>query len=132
MLLRAALAVLVLLVVIAAYRLWKLPPRRLRRLRSLDLRELGVTGPAIVQFSTRACSPCRAAAPRLRATAEEAAVGYAQVDVGVRPEVARRYGIRTVPTIAVVARGGSILGVWTSLPQNGELLDAARRARPRR
>lgn len=128
MLLRTALAVLVLLALYAAYRLWKLPPRRLRR---LDLRELGLAGPVIVQFSTRSCSPCRAAAPRLQATAREAAVRYAQVDVGERPEIARRYGIRTVPTIAVVGRGGGVLEVWTSLPHNGELLEAARRARPR-
>lgn len=128
-LLRAALAAIVLLAVYGAFRVWRLPPRRLRRVRRLDLEELGIAGPAILQFSTPACSPCRTVVPRLEATARKADVPYAQVDVGERPEVAERYGIRTVPTIAVVGRSGGVLGVWTSVPENGELLEAALRAR---
>lgn len=131
MLLRAALVVLVLLAVYVAYRAWRLPPRRLRRIGRLDLQALGVRGPAILQFSTPACSPCKAAAPRLRAAADHMDVRFAQIDVAERPEVARRYGIRTVPTIAVVERGGGILGLWTSLPPNGEIADAVRLAEPR-
>jgi thiol-disulfide isomerase/thioredoxin len=130
-LVRAALALLVLATAYGLYRLWRLPPRPLRRLRRLDLEALGLEGPAIVQFSTPTCAPCRAAAPRLEATAREAELRYAQVNVAHRPDVARRYGIRTVPTIAVVGRGGAVVDVWTSLPHNGELLEAALRARAR-
>lgn len=107
------------------WRLWRLPSSRLRR---LDLQTLGVGGPAVVQFTTATCGPCKAAAPRLAEAAERAGVGFVQIDVGERPEVARRYGIRMVPTIVVADAGGEVLGAWTELPSDGVLEGAARRA----
>ena len=92
--------------------------------------ELGVAGPAIVQFSTRSCAPCRAARPRLIEAAADAEVDYAQIELDDRPEVAGRFGIRSVPTIVVTGPGGAVQGVWTSLPTNGEIAEAARRAKP--
>jgi hypothetical protein len=127
-LLRIAILVAVFVLVAAAVLVWRRPPRRLDG-RRLDLDDLGVTGPAIIQFKTRVCATCRAAAPVLHETAVDEAVRYAQVDVGERPEVARAYGIRTVPTIAVADRQGRVLGVWTGVPLNGEVAQAARRAR---
>lgn len=99
---------------------WRRPPRRLG---SSSLASIGIREPAIVQFTTAACAPCKAAAPRLRATAERAAIPYHQVDVGERPEIARNYGIRRVPTIAVTGPGGRVLGVWTGLSE--EIAEAA-------
>lgn len=122
---RLAIALGALSILSALYRGWKRPPRRLI---SLDLGELGVEGPAILQFTTRYCAPCRAAKPELQAVADRAAIGYTQIDVGERPEVARRYGVRTVPTIVVAARSGQVLGTWTALPGNGEIAAAATRA----
>jgi hypothetical protein len=55
-------------------------------------------------------------------------VGFVQVDVGERPEVARRYGIRTLPTIVVAGPGGEVVGTWTRLPGDGALEDAVRLA----
>lgn len=126
MLLRLAVAAGVVALVLAALALWRLPPRKLRR---VDLRQLGVPGPAIVQFSTRYCAPCKAAEPQLREVAARSDVPYVHVDVGQRPEVARRHAIRTVPTIAVAGRDGRVHGVWTALPRNGAIAEAARRAR---
>jgi thiol-disulfide isomerase/thioredoxin len=128
MLLRLGIAAGAFLGIALAYWLWKRPPR----LRNLDLPWLGVAGPAIVQFSTRYCAPCKAAAPHLRAAAEETDIVFAQIDIGERPEIARRYGIRTVPTIAVADAGGRVLEAWTRLPDNGEVARAARQARIRR
>lgn len=128
MTLRLVVALAVLAAVGGAWALWRRPPRRLGK---TDLARLGVRGPAIVQFTTRYCAPCRAAAPRLQSAADEARVPFRQFDVGDRPEVARVYAIRTVPTIAVTGRGGRVEGVWTALPPDGEIADAARRARSR-
>lgn len=125
MLMRLALAALVFLIVGGAYVLWRRPSRRLRR---LDLRDLGVRGPAIVQFSTRLCAPCKAATPRLEHASSESGVPFVVIDVGERPELARRYGVRTVPTIVVAGRSGGILGTWTRMPADREILDAAHRA----
>jgi thiol-disulfide isomerase/thioredoxin len=126
MLARAVLAVGVFAVVGAAYLFWKRAPRGMPR---LDLTELGIQGPAVVQFTTRYCAPCKAARPHLEEVAGAAGVHYEQVDVGERPEVARRYGVRTVPTIVVTAATGDVLGTWTRVPVNGELAAAAMRAK---
>jgi thioredoxin-like negative regulator of GroEL len=129
MLLRAGLAAAALALLVLAVWLWRRPPRRLVRADFLDLAALNLRGPAIVQFSTRACAPCRAATPHLERAARQTELAYAQVDVGDRPEVARAYGIRTVPTIAVAGSDGRLHGVWTALPPAAELAAAARRAR---
>ncbi|MCA1726611.1 MAG: thioredoxin family protein [Actinobacteria bacterium] len=125
MLLRLLVAVAVPLLAFAAWRLWKRAPNVSR----LDLRELGLSGPAIVQFTTPYCAPCKTNAKVLRGFARDAEVPYAQVDLGKRPELARRYGIRTVPTIVVAAGDGRVLGTWTDLPANGEIREAALSAR---
>jgi hypothetical protein len=39
------------------------------------------------------------------------------VDIGERPEVARAFGIRRVPTIALTGPGGRVVGVWTGLDE---------------
>ena len=107
----------------AAY-LWRRPPKRLGL---SSLASIGIRDAAVVQFTTATCAPCKAAAPHLRDVAERADIPYHQVDVGERPEVARAYGIRRVPTIAVTGPGGRVLGVWTGV--SGEISDAARAAR---
>jgi thiol-disulfide isomerase/thioredoxin len=122
---RLAIALGALSLLSAVYVVWKRPPRRLI---SLDLGELGVEGPAILQFTARYCAPCRAARPELQAVADRTAIGYSQIDVGERPEVARRYGVRTVPTIVVATRSGRVLGTWTALPGDGEIVAAAAQA----
>lgn len=125
MLLRLGISLAVLAAAYLVYLLWRRPPRRLAQ---LDLSELGVAGPAIVQFSTTHCAPCRRAVPSLREAARLTDVTYAHIDLDERPEIARRYAIRTVPTIVVARAGGDVLDVWTELPANGEIVEAARRA----
>jgi thiol-disulfide isomerase/thioredoxin len=109
----------------AAWSAWRRPPSRLER---LDLAALGVGGPAVVQFTSATCGPCKAAAPRLAAAAGRGGVAFTQVDVGERPDVARAYGIRTLPTIVVAGPGGRVTGSWTVLPSDGLLDEAVRRA----
>jgi thiol-disulfide isomerase/thioredoxin len=82
----------------------------------------------VVQFTSATCGPCKVAAPRLAEAANRAGLGFVQVDVGERPEVARRYGIRTLPTIVVADPGGKVVGTWTGLPGDGVLEHAVRLA----
>ena len=107
------------------WRLWRRPPARLQE---VDLAALGVAGPAVVQFTSATCGPCKAAAPRLAEAAGRRGVEFTQVDVEERPDMARRYGIRTLPTIVVAGVGGEVTGAWTALPGDGILDDAVRRA----
>lgn len=127
MILRALVAVSFVAAVALAYLAWHRPSRRLS---AGSLATLGIRGPAVVEFVTEGCPPCRAAALRLQAAAEDARVTFAQIDVGRRPEVARRYGIRSVPTVAVIGTGGRVLDAWTAVPSDWELAAAARRAGP--
>lgn len=122
---RVAVLVVVLASMAAAWALWRRPPRRLT---VRGLATLGISTPAVVQFTTPSCAPCRAAAPHLRRAAEDHDIPFVQIDLSERPEAASRYGIRTVPTIAVAGREGRVLEVWTALPPPEELADAARRA----
>jgi hypothetical protein len=108
LLLAAAIFAIVALSVVA----WRRPPRRLG---TSSLASIGIRDPAVVQFTTATCAPCKVAAPHLRSAADRAAIPYHQIDVGERPDVARAYGIRRVPTIAVTGPGGKVLGVWTGL-----------------
>ena len=121
MVLRLLIALVVVGAGFGAWWLLKRPPTVPR----LDLADLGIPGPAIVQFTTPYCSPCKTNAPVLERFAREAEVPYATVDLGARPELAGRYGIRTVPTIVVADGGGVVVGTWTELPANGEIRDAA-------
>jgi thiol-disulfide isomerase/thioredoxin len=128
MILRLVLVAAALLLLGVGLAAWRRPSRRLR---SGGLAPVGVPGPAVVEFVTETCAPCRAVAPHLREAAAEAQVAFAQIDVGVRPEVARAYGIRTVPTVAITGAGGQVLDVWTKIPTDDAVAQAARRARLR-
>lgn len=125
-LIRLAIAAVAILAVYEVVELWRRPSHKLAR---LDLSYLGVEGPAIVQFSTPFCAPCKAAKPHLQDAAGKADISYAQIDLEERPEVGARYGIRTVPTIVVTDDAGQVLGKWTKLPANGEIRTAAELAR---
>lgn len=118
---RALLALGVVLTSFAGWAAW----RRAPKVRRIDLRDLGTTGPAIVQFTTPFCGPCKRNVPSLQAVSTEADVPFVQVDLAERPELARRYGIRTVPTIVVTGPDGAVLGTWTALPANGEIKHVA-------
>ncbi len=118
---RMLLAVAVFAAVAAFFALW----RRAPKVDRLDLPDLGVAGPVIVQFTTPYCAPCKVNRPHLIAAAEAAGVSYAQIDLDERPDVMRRYGVRTAPTIVVAASSGRVLGTWTKLPDNGEIKKAA-------
>jgi thiol-disulfide isomerase/thioredoxin len=122
---RVGVLVAVLASMAAAWVLWRRPPRRLS-VRGLS--PLGIRTPAVVQFTSPSCAPCRAAAPHLRRAADDHGIPFVQIDLGEHPEAASDYGIRSVPTIAVAGREGRVLEAWTALPSPEELAAAARRA----
>jgi thioredoxin-like negative regulator of GroEL len=111
-----ALAALVVVLVLGG--------RFLARLRLASLRELTAEArwtalgsrpdgrPVVVAFSTPACAACRTAQrPALAALAERFAgeARIVHVDVADRPDVARVFGVMTVPATVVMDAQGAVL-----------------------
>ncbi|HSR72535.1 MAG TPA: thioredoxin [Kiloniellales bacterium] len=64
-------------------------------------------GPVLVDFAAVWCHPCRIQAPVIESLAAESAGRYAvyTLDVDRAPAIARRYGVRSVPTLIVFRDG---------------------------
>jgi len=83
---------------------------------SFDREVLQSDVPVLVDFGGKWCGPCKVLAPIVEKIAAENSgkLKVVTVDVDDSPEVARRYGIRGVPTVAVFKAGkesGKILGL---------------------
>jgi len=64
----------------------------------------------MVDFWAEWCQPCRAIGPTLEELASESAgsVSLAKVNVDDNPQLAARYGVRSIPTILFM-KGGQVM-----------------------
>jgi len=68
---------------------------------------LAAPRPVLIDFGAEWCGPCAAVAPVIRSLALEYAdrLTVATVDVDADPQLAARYGVRSLPTVLLLEGG---------------------------
>jgi thioredoxin 1 len=72
---------------------------------------LKAEGPVLVDFWAEWCGPCKMIGPSLEElSVEQDKVKIVKVNVDENPEIAARFGVRSIPTLAII-RNGSVADI---------------------
>jgi len=85
--------------------------------QTFDEALMATRGLVMVDFWAEWCGPCRAIGPVLEELASEGRVTLMKVNVDESPELATRYGIRSIPTILFVKEGAVVDRVVGAVPK---------------
>lgn len=86
--------------------------------------ELVRPGITVVDFWAGWCAPCRMMAPQFERAAQlRPQYRFAKVDVDAEPGLAARFGIRSIPTLAVL-RDGALVAMQAGVMGADQLVEA--------
>src|SRR5512138_2786220 len=87
--------------------------------------------PVVVEFWATWCQPCKTLSPMLERLTEEAGGSFrlARVDVDSNPNLALRYGVRSVPTVKAISQG-QVVGEFAGLQPEARVRDFLARLAP--
>lgn len=87
--------------------------------------------PVVVEFWATWCQPCKVLGPMLERLAEEGQGSFrlARVDVDANPNLALRYGVRSVPTVKAISQG-QVVGEFAGLQPEARVRDFLSRLAP--
>jgi thioredoxin 1 len=90
---------------------------------NFDTEVLKADLPVLVDFTATWCGPCKALAPIVEKIADEfeGKIKVGKLDIDAAPEVAAKYGVRSVPTV-IVFRGGQKSGSQIGLSSRDKLV----------
>ena len=63
---------------------------------------------AVVDFYATWCGPCKMFGPVFEETSNEIDMNFVKLDVDKTPDIARKYGVMTIPTIILFKNGEEI------------------------
>ncbi len=97
--------------------------------QDFQARVLEADKPVLVDFFATWCGPCRNVAPVIDEIASEVSdrAQVCKVDIDQSPDIAARYGVTSVPTLAVFEGGNMVRQTIGAQPKENilELLDFA-------
>lgn len=87
--------------------------------------------PVVVEYSAKWCQPCKVLGPMLERLTEEAGGVFrlARVDVDESPNLALRYGVRSVPTVKAIMQG-QVVGEFAGLQPEARVREFLDRLAP--